>query len=162
MAESKGKPTLSVKSESWPTVLRIASSDEFQQSLAVAQLALQLCERQWAQSTIPLQKHNLDPKAFLAAAWIPKFFALLGNHQSGELFIIMIRLAAKSTRNSPPKGWPTEKRKPRSLQAEIAQPVEVRHDQNTSRGALSGTVWLGLSRLLNRQDCSGVLRESPE
>jgi hypothetical protein len=53
----------------WPRVLRIASSDEFQQGFAIAQLAVKLCKLRVAQSTIPLEKTNLDPKKFLAEAW---------------------------------------------------------------------------------------------
>jgi hypothetical protein len=39
--------------KSWPRVLQIASSEEFQQSFAVAQLAVKLCE---------LQKRELQNK----------------------------------------------------------------------------------------------------
>jgi hypothetical protein len=54
---------------SWPSVLQIASSDEFQQSFAVAQLAVKLCELKKAATKVPLEKDNLDPKKFLAQAW---------------------------------------------------------------------------------------------
>ncbi len=53
----------------WPSVLRIASGDEFQQSVAVAQLAVKLCELKMAKLTGPPEKQNLDPKTFLAEAW---------------------------------------------------------------------------------------------
>jgi hypothetical protein len=53
----------------WPTVLRIAKGDEFQQSFAVAQLAVKLCEIKMANSKAPLEKENLDPKNFLKEAW---------------------------------------------------------------------------------------------
>jgi hypothetical protein len=49
----------------WPKVRKIARSEEFQQSFAVAQQAVKLCELKGAQSTIPLQKDNLDPAKFL-------------------------------------------------------------------------------------------------
>ena len=50
----------------WPRVPQIASSDEFEQGLAVAQLAVKLCELKKVQSTIPLEK---EPKDFLKEAW---------------------------------------------------------------------------------------------
>ena len=53
----------------WPRVLRIASSDEFEQSFAVAQLAVKLCDLKIAKSKIPVEKQNLDPKKCLAEAW---------------------------------------------------------------------------------------------
>jgi hypothetical protein len=53
----------------WPNVLQIASSDEFQQSFAVAQLAVKLCALKKAESKVPIEKENLDPKEFLAEAW---------------------------------------------------------------------------------------------
>src|SRR5713101_6935908 len=52
----------------WPSVIRIAG-DEFQQSFAVAQLAVKLCELKMAERTGPPEKQNLDPKTFLAEAW---------------------------------------------------------------------------------------------
>jgi hypothetical protein len=53
---------------SWPSVLQI-DGDEFQQSVAVAQLAVKLCELKMAKVTAPLEKEKLDPKDFLAEAW---------------------------------------------------------------------------------------------
>jgi hypothetical protein len=53
----------------WPRVLRIASSDEFRQSFAVAQLAVKLCTLKKAESKVPLERENLTPGNFLAAAW---------------------------------------------------------------------------------------------
>jgi hypothetical protein len=44
-------------------------SNQFQPSFAVAQLAVKLCELKKAQSTIPLEKENLEPKDFLKEAW---------------------------------------------------------------------------------------------
>jgi hypothetical protein len=52
----------------WPKVLRI-TGEEFQQSLAVAQLAVKLCELKAHQSKIPVEKENLDPEKFLNEAW---------------------------------------------------------------------------------------------
>jgi hypothetical protein len=52
----------------WPSVLRI-KGDEFQQSFAVAQLAVKLCEIKIARSKVPLEKENLTPEKFLAEAW---------------------------------------------------------------------------------------------
>jgi hypothetical protein len=52
----------------WPRVPKSAG-DEFQQSVAVAQLAVQLCEIKMAKSKMPLEKENLDPKKFLEEAW---------------------------------------------------------------------------------------------
>lgn len=52
----------------WPSVLRIAR-DEFEQSLAVAQLAVELSQLKKAATRIPLEKEKLDPKDFLAEAW---------------------------------------------------------------------------------------------
>jgi hypothetical protein len=53
----------------WPSVLKIASADEFRQSFAVAQLAVKLCQLKIAQSKTPLEKENLDPAKFLDEAW---------------------------------------------------------------------------------------------
>jgi hypothetical protein len=53
----------------WPRVLRILSSDEFQQSFAVAQLAVKLCEFKKANSKIPIEKENLSPENCLDEAW---------------------------------------------------------------------------------------------
>ena len=53
----------------WPSVLKIASADEFRQSFAVAQLAVKLWQLKIAQSKIPLEKENLDPENFLDEAW---------------------------------------------------------------------------------------------
>jgi hypothetical protein len=53
----------------WPRVPKIANADEFQQSVAVAQLAVKLCELMKVKSNIPLEKENLVPKEFLDQAW---------------------------------------------------------------------------------------------
>ena len=53
---------------SWPSVLQIGAG-EFQQCFAVAQLAVKLCEIKMAQSKVPLERENADPKNFLAKAW---------------------------------------------------------------------------------------------
>ena len=53
---------------SWPRVPKIAS-DEFQQSVAVAELAVRLCELKKAATKVPLEKDNLDPQKFLTQAW---------------------------------------------------------------------------------------------
>jgi hypothetical protein len=58
--ESAGTP--------WPSVPKI-DHDEFQQSNAVAQLAVRLCELKKVTSKIPLEKENLDPEKFLEEAW---------------------------------------------------------------------------------------------
>jgi hypothetical protein len=50
-------------------VPKIANADEFQQSFAIAQLAVRLCELRRMTSKIPLEKENLDPKKFLEQAW---------------------------------------------------------------------------------------------
>lgn len=52
----------------WPTVLRMPG-DEFQQSFAVAQLAVKLCELKMANSKTPLEKENANPKSFLDEAY---------------------------------------------------------------------------------------------
>jgi hypothetical protein len=52
----------------WPSVLRIIS-EEFKQSVAVAQLAVKLCELKVQQSKIPLERQNLDPNKFVPDAW---------------------------------------------------------------------------------------------
>jgi hypothetical protein len=52
----------------WPRVLRM-SCDEFEQSCAVAQLAVRLCELRKVTSNIPLEKKDVDPKNFLEQAW---------------------------------------------------------------------------------------------
>ena len=61
----------------WPTVLRMPG-DEFQQSFAVAQLAVKLWEIKMAKSKVPLEKENLDPKDFLEEAW--NLIASAGEH----------------------------------------------------------------------------------
>ena len=43
--------------------------DEFEQSLAVAQLAVKLCDLKTATSKAPLEKENPDPEKYLADAW---------------------------------------------------------------------------------------------
>ena len=43
--------------------------DEFEQSLAVAQLAVKLCDLKTANSKVPLEKENPDPEKYLADAW---------------------------------------------------------------------------------------------
>jgi hypothetical protein len=54
----------------WPSGLEIASSDEFQQSFAVAQLAVKLCELEKAElKDKPLEKANASPEKFLEEAW---------------------------------------------------------------------------------------------
>jgi hypothetical protein len=53
----------------WPSVLEIASSDEFQQSFAVAQLAVKLCEKKRAELKTDLQKESIIPEKFLKEAW---------------------------------------------------------------------------------------------
>ena len=52
----------------WPNLLQIPSH-EFEQSYAVAQLAARLCDIKIAQSKVPLEKENADPKNFLPKAW---------------------------------------------------------------------------------------------
>ncbi|HEV3099543.1 MAG TPA: hypothetical protein VGY75_07505 [Candidatus Udaeobacter sp.] len=52
----------------WPEVTKIAS-EEFLQTYAVAELAVKLCALKKAQSKVPIEKENLDPKDFLAKAW---------------------------------------------------------------------------------------------
>ncbi len=52
----------------WPRVPKL-SGDEFQQSFAVAQLAVKLCELKKAATKVPLEKDNLDPQKCLAQAW---------------------------------------------------------------------------------------------
>jgi hypothetical protein len=52
----------------WPSVLKIPA-DEFQQSYAIAQLAVKLCQLKMEKLTAPLEKQNLDPETFLAKAW---------------------------------------------------------------------------------------------
>jgi hypothetical protein len=51
----------------WPRVLKIASNDEFQQSFAVAQLALKLWEAVKTSNVKSIEKAS--PTAFLADAW---------------------------------------------------------------------------------------------
>ena len=57
----------------WPSVLQIASRDEFEQSFAVAQLAVKLWENKMARlNSKPFEKENVKdkgPAEFLAAAW---------------------------------------------------------------------------------------------
>src|SRR4030095_4893006 len=57
------------KKDTWPQVPKIANADEFQQSFAIAQLAVRLCELRRMTSKIPPEKENLDPKKFLEQAW---------------------------------------------------------------------------------------------
>ena len=68
-ADGQNEPT----ENPWPSVLQIASSDEFEQSFAVAQLALKLWENKMARlNSKPLEKENVKdkgPAEFLAAAW---------------------------------------------------------------------------------------------
>ena len=53
----------------WPSVLRIAG-DEFQQSFALAQLAVKLCELKKAElKDKPLERENAVPEKFLEEAW---------------------------------------------------------------------------------------------
>jgi hypothetical protein len=52
----------------WPTTLNLAP-DEFQQCLAVAQLAVELCELKKANTKVPLEKENLNPEKFIIEAW---------------------------------------------------------------------------------------------
>ena len=52
-----------------PRVLKVASTDEFQQSVAVAQLAIKLCKLEIAKRQTSLQKENLDSAKFLDQAW---------------------------------------------------------------------------------------------
>ena len=52
----------------WPRVPKIAKL-EFQQSFAVAQLAVKLCTLKKAESKAPLERESLTPGNFLAAAW---------------------------------------------------------------------------------------------
>src|SRR5262252_10078169 len=53
----------------WPNVPKIASAEEFHQRLAVAQLAVNLCELEMAKKQTSLQKQNLDPAKFVSQAW---------------------------------------------------------------------------------------------
>ena len=53
----------------WPRVFKIASTDEFQQSLGVAQLAVKLCELKAASSNVSLGEEDRDPQNFLTEAW---------------------------------------------------------------------------------------------
>lgn len=53
----------------WLSVLRIAQGDEFQQSFAVAQLAVKLWEINKANSRALAEKENLAAEKFLAEAW---------------------------------------------------------------------------------------------
>jgi hypothetical protein len=54
----------------WRGVLRIASREEFRQSLAVAELAVRLSQLKLAnQKSAPIEKENLDPQKFLEEAW---------------------------------------------------------------------------------------------
>lgn len=57
------------KESEWPSELRIGSGEEFRQSLAVAQVAVKLCELKIAQSRVPLEKENFTPEKFLVEAW---------------------------------------------------------------------------------------------
>ena len=67
--ESADKPNGSADTVS-PTVLKIDNGEEFRQSLAVAELAVRLCQLKIANpKTAPIQKENLDPKEFLEQAW---------------------------------------------------------------------------------------------
>jgi hypothetical protein len=50
----------------WPSVLKIAN-DEFQQSVALAQLAVGRCELKKTNSRVPLEKENLDPHTLEAS-----------------------------------------------------------------------------------------------
>jgi hypothetical protein len=52
---------------SWPSVRKI-DNNEFEQSFAVAQLSVKLCELKKANAK-GLEKENLDPEKFLAQAW---------------------------------------------------------------------------------------------
>jgi hypothetical protein len=53
----------------WPSVLRI-TSEEFQQSVALAQLAVKLCELERANPTVKQDdRPNLRPEKFLDDAW---------------------------------------------------------------------------------------------
>jgi hypothetical protein len=53
----------------WRRVLRITNRDEFQQCLAVAQLAVKLCELKRAELNTGLQKESIVPEKFLKEAW---------------------------------------------------------------------------------------------
>ena len=54
----------------WPTVLKIQDGEEFRQSLALAELAVRLCELKISKpKTAAIEKENLDPKKFLEQAW---------------------------------------------------------------------------------------------
>lgn len=54
----------------WPTVLKIQNGEEFRQSLALAELAVRLCELKISKTkTAPTEKENLDPEKFLDKAW---------------------------------------------------------------------------------------------
>ena len=52
----------------WTRLPKIAKL-EFQQSFAVAQLAVKLCTLKKAESKAPLERESLTPGNFLAAAW---------------------------------------------------------------------------------------------
>jgi hypothetical protein len=52
----------------WPKVPKIAS-EEFQQSCAVAQLAVRLCDLKKASTSEPPEQENREPKDFLGEAW---------------------------------------------------------------------------------------------
>ena len=51
----------------WPSVLRIGSSEDFQQSLAVARLAVKLWQESKTSNVKSIEKAS--PKDFLADAW---------------------------------------------------------------------------------------------
>jgi hypothetical protein len=61
----------------WPGVLQMGRN-EFEQSLAVAQLAVKLCDLKTANSKVPLEKENPDPEKYLADAW--KLIQSAGRH----------------------------------------------------------------------------------
>jgi hypothetical protein len=73
MKPASGDDQNESSSVAWPSVLQIASSDEFEQSFAVAQLAVKLWENKMARlNSKPLEKENVKdkgPAKFLAAAW---------------------------------------------------------------------------------------------
>jgi len=68
--EAKDKEKNGATKPPWPTVLKIDNGEEFQQSLAIAELAVRLCELKLANpKTLPIEKEVLDPNKFLEQAW---------------------------------------------------------------------------------------------
>jgi hypothetical protein len=70
----------------WPSVLEIASSDEFQQSFAVAQLAVKLCEMEKVAPAALM----LNPDEYLGKAWelIKKAREHVTRSQTGTEYLV--------------------------------------------------------------------------